>query len=176
MQNEVIFDRAYIVEQLLEEFESISDFNFPDLFLKLFEKYLSNIYDFGKLEFCCDPYIIDMSEKVPTKDADGNDCYKAPLVVCDDPFSLGPDDKVWWLTTMKIYYKSDKILPREYIQIDCTTLRAILLELLIERPEQIFESDNPMVDVFLNVLLDTSEFKDQCDEEPPYPYNQYEDE
>jgi hypothetical protein len=170
MENEVIFDRAYIIDQLLEEFESVDDFYFPDLFLKLFEKYLSKIYDFEKLEFCCDPYIL--GEKVLAKDEYGYDCYKAPLVICEDPFSLGPDDKIWWLSTMKIYYKNDKILPREYIKVDCATLRAVLVELLIERPEQIFESDNPMVDVFLNVLTDMAEFKEQCDEEPPYPYNQ----
>lgn len=173
-QNEVIFDRASIIEELLEEFEGIDDFYFPDLFLKLFEKYLGNIYDYDKLEFSCDPYII--GEKAPTKNEYGNDYFKVKLVICEDPFSLGPDDKVWWLTTTKIYYKNGKILPKVYEQIDCTQLRCVLVGLLTERPEQIFEkSDNPMFDVYWNVLADVSKFKEQCDEEPPYPYNQYED-
>ena len=167
------FTRKDMVKMLYDEFEAITEFNFPDFFLEEFKKYLTGIYNWDKLEFSCDPYIIGERKKTG-KDEFGNDIYQAPLVLCNDPFSLGPDDKVYWLTTMKIYYNNDKLLPREYERIDCTVLRDILIGLLTERAEQIFDTENPEVDVLLNVIADIAEFNEKNGEEPPYPYNQYE--
>lgn len=156
MENEELktWNRSDIVEILLEEFDCITDEDFPLFFTCVFWQYFNKIFNVYESEITTYPYIVKEGDVVGL-DNDGDLLVKSELIRVDDMSKLSPDERVHMLTTFKLVFNNKNLMPRIGVLVGGYELKRYLACLLLERPEMIFDGvELPEIDIMLNIVAD----------------------
>ena len=149
--------RAEVVELLYNELDSLEDLEVLKFCCDTMRRYLYEIYDFRTSEFDSNPYVVD--EEYTSVNDDGDEEREVRLKLVDDPFSVGPDEHIYWFTKMKLCFKDKNISDRIYDNITVQELKNLTVTLLLEHPSTIFKGIfNPEVDILLNIICDVEEY------------------